>query len=69
MKCQDTALTRLILLYAEMTCCSSFLSLLDSALSDAVSRDLLPEQLPEWLLTPDDLSSFNLLDSSSQDFS
>jgi hypothetical protein len=58
MKHQDAALTRFILKNAEKTCCSS--SLPDSASPDAVSRDLIPEQLQEQLLIPNEHSSSNL---------
>jgi hypothetical protein len=67
MKHQDAALTRLTLEDAEMTCCSS--SLPHPASPDAVSRDLLPDQLQGWLLIPSDLGSSSLLNGSSQDFS
>lgn len=52
---------------AEMICCSG--SPPDPASTDAVSRDLFPEQLEERLLIHDDLSSSSLSDCSSQDFS
>jgi hypothetical protein len=49
-----------------MTCCSSTLS--DPASTDAISSDLVPEEIQEWLLIPNDLGSSSFSHSSSQDF-
>ena len=46
-----------------MICCPISLS------PDAVSRDLFPEQLQEYLVIPNDLSSPSLSDKSNQNFS
>jgi hypothetical protein len=54
-----TALARFLPRDAEMTCCSRLLP------HEVDSRELLPKQLQELLVIPDDLASSGLSDRSS----